>query len=156
VQVGDHTYILPLVNIVESVRILPGQVCRPAGGGELYGLRKEYLPLLRLYELFNIDSPSTDLSQGLLVIVEADGKKAGLYVDDLLGQQQVVVKSLEAHYRKVDGISSATILGDGTVAMILDATGLIRMAHAGATRSRSEPPGKPSPDPVIAGIAHAT
>ena len=66
--------------------------------------------------------------------VEADGKKAGLYVDDLLGQQQVVIKNLETHYRKVDGISAATILGDGTVAMILDVTGLIRMAHAGATR----------------------
>ncbi len=133
-QVGTHTYILPLVSIVESVRIVPDQVSRPAGGGELYGLRKEYLPLLRLSDLFHVVPRSTDLTQGLLVIVEADGKKAGLYVDDLLGQQQVVIKSLETHYRKVDGISAATILGDGTVAMILDVTGLIRMAHAGATR----------------------
>jgi two-component system chemotaxis sensor kinase CheA len=133
-QVGTHTYILPLVSIVESVRIVPDQVSRPAGGVELYGLRKEYLPLLRLSDLFHVMPRSTDLTQGLLVIVEADGKKAGLYVDDLLGQQQVVIKSLETHYRKVDGISAATILGDGTVAMILDVTGLIRMAHAGATR----------------------
>ncbi|MCR4332120.1 MAG: chemotaxis protein CheA [Sulfuricaulis sp.] len=133
-QVGSHTYILPLVSIVESVRIVPDQVSRPAGGGELYGLRKEYLPLLRLSDLFHVEPRSADLTQGLLVIVEADGKKAGLYVDDLLGQQQVVIKSLETHYRKVDGISAATILGDGTVAMILDVTGLIRMAHAGATR----------------------
>ena len=133
-QVGTHTYILPLVSIVESVRIVPDQVSRPAGGGELYGLRKEYLPLLRLSDLFHVVPRSTDLTQGLLVIVEADGKKAGLYVDDLLGQQQVVIKNLETHYRKVDGISAATILGDGTVAMILDVTGLIRMAHAGATR----------------------
>jgi two-component system chemotaxis sensor kinase CheA len=133
-QVGTHTYILPLVSIVESVRIVPDQVSRPAGGGELYGLRKEYLPLLRLSDLFHVEPRSADLTQGLLVIVEADGKKAGLYVDDLLGQQQVVIKSLETHYRKVDGISAATILGDGTVAMILDVTGLIRMAHAGATR----------------------
>jgi two-component system chemotaxis sensor kinase CheA len=133
-QVGTHTYILPLVSIVESVRIVPDQVSRPAGGGELYGLRREYLPLLRLSDLFHVVPRSTDLTQGLLVIVEADGKKAGLYVDDLLGQQQVVIKSLETHYRKVDGISAATILGDGTVAMILDVTGLIRMAHAGATR----------------------
>ncbi|WP_372522294.1 chemotaxis protein CheA [Sulfuricaulis sp.] len=133
-QVGTHTYILPLVSIVESVRIRPDQVSRPAGGCELYGLRKEYLPLLRLSDLFRVVPRSTDLTHGLLVIVEADGKKAGLYVDDLLGQQQVVIKSLEAHYRKVDGISAATILGDGTVAMILDVTGLIRMAHAGATR----------------------
>ncbi|MBI5783390.1 MAG: chemotaxis protein CheA [Gammaproteobacteria bacterium] len=130
-QVGTHTYILPLVSIVESVRIRQEQVCRPAGGGELYGLRKEYLPLLRLYELFHIEPRSADLTQGLLVIVEADGKKAGLYVDDLLGQQQVVIKSLATHYRKVEGISAATILGDGSVAMILDVTGLIRLAHAG-------------------------
>ncbi|GAB4510846.1 MAG: chemotaxis protein CheA [Sulfuricaulis sp.] len=131
VQVGAHVYILPLVSIVESVRINPEQISRPAGSAELYGLRKEYMPLLRLYELFHIEPRSTDLAQGLLVIVEADGKKAGLYVDDLLGQQQVVIKSLATHYRKVEGISAATILGDGTVAMILDVTGLIRLVHAG-------------------------
>ncbi len=134
VQVGAHTYILPLVSILESVRIRPEQVSRPAGSAELYGLRKEFMPLLRLYDLFHVEPRSTDLSQGLLVIVEADGKKAGLYVDDLLGQQQVVIKSLATHYRKVEGISAATILGDGTVAMILDVTGLIRLAHAGSGR----------------------
>ncbi len=132
VQVGEHTYILPLVCIVESVRVRPEQVIRPAGGSELFALRKEYLPLLRLHELFHIEPRSNDLTQGLLVIVEADGRKAGLYVDDLLGQQQVVIKSLATHYRKVEGISAATILGDGSVAMILDVTGLIRLAHAGA------------------------
>ena len=135
VQVGVHTYILPLVSIVESVRINPEQISRPAGSAELYGLRQEYMPLLRLYELFHVEPRSTDLAQGLLVIVEADGKKAGLYVDDLLGQQQVVIKSLATHYRKVEGISAATILGDGTVAMILDVTGLIRLAHAGGGRA---------------------
>ena len=135
VQVGVHTYILPLVSIVESVRINPEQISRPAGSAELYGLRQEYMPLLRLYELFHVEPRSTDLAQGLLVIVEADGKKAGLYVDDLLGQQQVVIKSLATHYRKVEGISAATILGDGTVAMILDMTGLIRLAHAGGGRA---------------------
>ena len=134
VQIGRHTYILPLVSIVESVRVQLDQVIRPAGGGELYGLRKEYLPLIRLYELFRIEPRSTDLTQGILVVVEADGKKAGLYVDDLLGQQQVVIKSLQTHYGKVEGISAATILGDGTVAMILDVTGLIRMAHIGSSR----------------------
>ena len=131
-RVGEHTYILPLVSIVESVRIRPEQVSRPAGGNELFALRKEYLPLLRLYDLFNIVPASTDLTQGLLVIVEADGKKAGLYVDDLLGQQQVVIKSIATHYRKVEGISAATILGDGSVAMILDVTGLTRLAHSRA------------------------
>ena len=130
VQVGTHTYILPLVSIVESVRIQPGQISRPISGGEIYGLRKEYLPLLRLNNLFHIEQRSTDFTQGLLVIVEADGKKAGLYVDDLLGQQQVVIKSLETHYGKVEGIAAATILADGTVAMILDVSSLIRLAYS--------------------------
>ncbi|MBI3547079.1 MAG: chemotaxis protein CheA [Gammaproteobacteria bacterium] len=134
VLIGSHTYILPLVSIVESVRVRPELISRPAGGGELFSLRKEYLPFIRLHKLFGIEPRSPDLNQGLLVVVEADGKKAGLYVDDLLGQQQVVIKSLETHYRKVDGISAATILGDGTVAMILDVAGLIRMAHTGGVR----------------------
>lgn len=138
VQIGTHTYILPLVSIVESVRVSPEQVTCPAGGGELYGLRKEYLPLIRLYQLFGIEPRSADLTQGILVVVEADGRKAGLYVDDLLGQQQVVIKSLQTHYGKVEGISAATILGDGTVAMILDVAGLIRMAHAGAIHSPTD------------------
>lgn len=131
VEVGEQTYILPLVSIVESVRIRPEQVSRPAGSFEMYGLRMEYMPLIRLNQLFHIESRSSDLSQGLLVIVEAEGKKTGLYVDDLLGQQQVVIKNLATHYRKVEGISAATILADGTVAMILDVPGLIRLAHAG-------------------------
>ena len=139
VQIGTHTYILPLVSIVESVRVRPEQVIRPAGGGELYGLRKEYLPLIRLYEIFGIEPRSADLTQGILVVVEADGRKAGLYVDDLLGQQQVVIKSLQTHYGKVEGISAATILGDGTVAMILDVAGLIRMAHTGAICAVTDP-----------------
>jgi two-component system chemotaxis sensor kinase CheA len=136
VQVGAHIYILPLVSIIESVRIRPGEVSRLAGGGELFSMRNEYLPVIRLYELFGVEARSTDFTQGLLVIVEADGKKAGLYVDDLLGQQQIVIKSLAAHYRKVEGISAATILGDGSVAMILDVAGLIAMAHSGAARRK--------------------
>ncbi len=135
VQIGTHTYILPLVCIVESVRMRAEQVFRPGGGGELYGLRKEYVPLIRLYELFGIEPRSTDLTQGILVVVEIDGRKAGLYVDDLLGQQQVVIKSLQTNYRRVEGISAATILGDGTVSMILDVAGLVRMAHAGSIRA---------------------
>jgi two-component system chemotaxis sensor kinase CheA len=135
VQVGSHVYILPLVSIAESIRLGNDQVSRPAGGAEVFPLRQEYLPLIRLYELFHVQPRSTDLSQGSVVVVEIDDKKVGLYVDDLLGQQQVVIKNLEAHYRKVEGISAATILGDGMVAMILDVSGLIRLAHADLTRS---------------------
>ena len=129
VQVGAHVYILPLVNIAESIRLRVDQVSRLAGGAEVFALRSEYLPLIRLYELFHVTPRSTDLSQGSVVVIDIDGKRAGIYVDELLGQQQVVIKNLEAHYRRVDGISAATILGDGTVAMILDVSGLIRLAH---------------------------
>jgi len=129
VQAGDHVYILPLVSIIESIRLTDDQISRPAGGNEIFALRQEYLPLVRLHDLFHLKSRPTSLGQGIIVVIEADGKKAGLYVDDLLGQQQVVIKSLETHYHRVEGISAATILGDGTVAMILDASGLVRMAH---------------------------
>jgi len=130
VRVGEHIYILPLVNIIESICLRSDQVSRPGGGHEIFPLRQEYLPLIRLHELFRIKPRSADLSQGVVVVIESEGKKAGLFVDEMLGQQQVVIKSLETHYRRVEAISAATILGDGTVAMILDASGLTRLVHA--------------------------
>jgi len=146
VQVGAHVYILPLVNIAESIRLRADQVSRLAGGAEVFALQNEYLPLIRLYDVFHIAPRSTDLSQGSVVVIEIDGKRAGLYVDDLLGQQQVVIKNLEAHYRRVEGISAATILGDGTVAMILDVSGLIRPAHVSSEVAgfRGEPAAAPA------------
>lgn len=130
VQVGAQIYILPLAWIAESVRLPRSEVRRPAGGPEVIALRDEYLPLLRLHEVFNVPARVTDLDKGILVVVEADGKKAALFVDDLLGQQQVVIKSLETHCIKLEGISAATILGDGTVALILDVAALVRRAHS--------------------------
>lgn len=130
VQVGEHIYILPLVNIIESICLRSDQVSRPGGGHEIFPLRQEYLPLIRLHDLFRVKPRSADLSQGVVVIIEAEGKKAGLFVDEMLGQQQVVIKSLETHYRRVEAISAATILGDGTVAMILDVSGLTRLVRA--------------------------
>jgi len=129
IQVGAQVYILPLAWIAESVRLPRSQVSRPAGGPEVIALRDEYLPLMRLHEVFNVEPRVTDLDKGILVVVEADGKKAALFVDDLLGQQQVVIKSLETHCIKLEGISAATILGDGTVALILDVAALVRRAH---------------------------
>lgn len=130
VQVGDQVYILPLTWISQCVRLTSADVSRPAGGAEVVALRDQYLPLLRLHELFGVSARCTDLTQGILVVVEADGKKAALFVDDLRGQQQVVIKSLESHCYKLDGISAATILGDGTVALILDVAALVRRAHS--------------------------
>jgi two-component system chemotaxis sensor kinase CheA len=81
-----------------------------------------------LHDLFNVEPRSRVLEEGLLMIVEGDGRRVGLFVDDLHGQQQVVIKSLETNYRRVDGVSGATILGDGSVALILDVPGIIRVA----------------------------
>ncbi len=129
VRLGDETYIIPLVSIIESLQIKAGNVNSIAGGAELYKLREEYLPIIRLHDVFEITPVNTELINGLLVVVEGDGKQAGIFVDDLLGQQQVVIKSLETNYRKVDGVSGATILGDGTVALILDVAGLVALSR---------------------------
>jgi two-component system chemotaxis sensor kinase CheA len=129
ISVGEETYIVPLVSIVESIQISEEVINRVAGRGETFKLRDEYLPIVRLHDVFGIRHPKAQrLQEGLLVVVEGDGRRCGLFVDDLLGQQQVVIKSLEANYRKVDGISGATILGDGSVALILDIPGLMRLA----------------------------
>lgn len=130
IAVGDETYIVPLVSIIESIRLIPEQINRLAGGGETLHLRDEYLPIIRLHEVFNIKSArSHKLTEGLVVIVEGMGGRCGLFVDNILGQQQVVIKSLEDNYRKVPGLSGATILGDGSVALILDIPGLMHLSR---------------------------
>ena len=140
IKVGEQTYIIPLISIVESLQIDGKQYNSIAGKLELYRLREEYLPIIRLYKVFNVNADNTQLENGLLVVVEAEGQKAGLLVDDLLAQQQVVIKSLETNYKKVLGVSGATILGDGTVALILDISGLIalsrqKMSESGLTET---------------------
>lgn len=127
IQVGDQRYIIPLISIIESVEIKPGTVKQVTGKGEVYSLRDEYVPIIRLYELFNLTPRSDKLEDGLLVVVEFEDRKVGLLVDELLAQQQVVIKSLESNYRKVTGMAGATILGDGTVALILDISGLLTL-----------------------------
>jgi two-component system chemotaxis sensor kinase CheA len=134
VSAGGQTFVVPLVSIVESLQIKPAQFNTLAGGGELYRLRDEYIPIVRLYQVFNFEPTIVKLEDGLLVVVEADGRKAGIFVDELLAQQQVVIKSLESNFRKVDGVSGATILGDGTVALILDVTGILTLAGEAQTR----------------------
>ena len=129
VRLGDETYIVPLVSIIESLQIKAEAVNSIAGGAELYKLRDEYLPIIRLHEIFEVPAKNTELVNGLLVVVEGDGQHAWIFVDDLLGQQQVVIKSLESNYKKVEGLSGATILGDGTVALILDVAGLVTLSR---------------------------
>ncbi|MBE0434332.1 MAG: chemotaxis protein CheA [Methylomicrobium sp.] len=130
VAVGDETYIIPLGSIIESINVTERMINRVAGKGETFRLRQEYLPIVRMHEIFSVpNAKATKLTEGLLVVVEGQGIRCGLFVDDLLTQQQVVVKSLEANYRQVEGISGATILGDGSVALILDIPGLVRLSN---------------------------
>lgn len=127
--VGNEFYIVPLVSIVVSLQAKRAQIGRLAGHSEVLRFRDEYVPVIRLHDLFGVKPRTTELEDGLIVVVEGDGRRAGLFVDELLGQQQVVIKSLEVNYRRVEGVSGATILGDGSVALILDIPGLIRIAH---------------------------
>jgi two-component system chemotaxis sensor kinase CheA len=116
-----------LVSIVESLQMRSERINAVAGRAEVYHLRNEYIPIMDLHKVFAIDSTVKNITESLLVVVEGEGKKVGLVVDDLLGQQQVVIKSLESNYKPVPGIAGATILGDGTVALILDAGRLVNM-----------------------------
>lgn len=128
VRVSDQTYIFPLVSIVESLQSKDERISRVAGGCDVFQLRDEYVPIIRLHDIFNIEADTNSLDEALMVVVEYDGEKVGVVVDDLQAQQQVVIKSLEQNYQRVEGISGATILGDGTVALILDIPGLVKLA----------------------------
>ena len=124
VSVGGQTFIAPLGSIVESLQVLPDDLKSVSGEGHLLRVRGEYLPLVALHEVFGIQNAVTDFTKGIVVIIETEGKKTALMVDELLGQHQVVIKSLESNFRKVQGISGATIMGDGKVALILDVQAL--------------------------------
>jgi two-component system chemotaxis sensor kinase CheA len=140
VRVGAETFLAPLVSVVETIQPAPSQLKTVAGEGELVLVRQEPIPLVRLNRLFRIDGAVDDPSLGLVVLAEIDGRRMALLVDELLGQQQVVIKSIETHYRKVEGILGATILGNGRVALILDLSGVWKLAGGGQwTAARPEP-----------------
>jgi two-component system chemotaxis sensor kinase CheA len=136
VAVGDQIYILPLSAVVESLQPKPGDIKTMANKGRVIQVRGDYLPLLVLHEVFGLESATTDFTQGVMVILDADGCKAALFVDELVGQHQVVIKSLEANYRRVPGISGATIMGDGHVAMILDASAITGMTRTNQQQTK--------------------
>jgi two-component system chemotaxis sensor kinase CheA len=142
VSVGDEVYILPLLSVVQSFRPKPADVHRVMGRGEIINVHGQSLPLLRLHQLFCVTPRITDACQGLVIVLEQQGKRFGLLVDDLLGQQQVVMKSLEENYSKVDGLSGATILGDGRVALIIDIPGLARLTGTSSPLSPTRIPGE--------------
>lgn len=123
VAVGPQVYIIPLAYIVESLQLAEGDL-RTVSGGRMVHVRGEYLPLVPLRERFNVRQQGGTDGPGIVVIIEAEGQKSALLVDELLGQHQVVIKSLETNFRKLPGISGATIMGDGKVALILDVAAL--------------------------------
>ncbi len=131
IAVGDQIFIVPLGFISESLQPEPGEIKEISGQGEVVHVRGEYLPLIALHKLFNIQPRIINPAEGILVLLEAEGKKIALFVDELVGQHQVVIKSLETNYRKVPGVSGATIMGDGRVAMIIDVGALVKWAVIG-------------------------
>ena len=126
VRVGKEIYIFSLLAIVETIQVSKDRVNTLVGRSEVFRLRDEYLPIVKLCDQFGIEPDSRRAEDGLLVVIESDGKRAGVLVDDLLAQQQVVIKSLESNFKPVAGVAGATILGDGTVALIIDVPDLIR------------------------------
>lgn len=123
VAVGDQLYIIPLVNIIESMQPVAEQL-KLIANQQMLELRNTYWPILRLHELMGIEPKQQTPSSAILVLIETSKNRFALMVDDLVGQQQVVIKSLEQHYRRVPGVAGATIMGDGSVALILDAESL--------------------------------
>lgn len=127
-RVGDQRYLLPTITIEQSFRPEPGMVTTVTGQGEQVLLRGELLPVFRLNELFDIPESCTDPMEGLLIIIEGEGKRCALMVDEILGQQQVVIKSLGEALGTITGVSGGAILGDGRVGLILDSTGILKLA----------------------------
>ena len=130
IAVGGETYIVPLGYVIESLQAEQDMIKSISGVERLLFVRGEYLPVVALHEVFGVPGAITNLERGIMVIIEADGTKVAVFVDALVGQQQVVIKSLEANYRKVNGVSGATIMGDGHVALILDVAVLAGMAKS--------------------------
>lgn len=132
VRIGKETYIVPLLSILESIQPKREMVKTVVGKGELMNVRGTYLPMIKLYEVFNSQPDHTDPVKGIQLILETEGERVAVMVDEILGQQQVVIKSMEQNFRKVEGIAGATILGDGTIGFILDVRGLLEIARRDA------------------------
>jgi two-component system chemotaxis sensor kinase CheA len=133
IRVGRETYIVPMLSILESIRPKSEALKTIVGKGELIVVRGVYLPVIRLYEVFNVEPEHRDPAKAILLVVETEGERVAVMVDEIIGQQQVVIKSMEQNFRKVEGIAGATILGDGTVGFILDARGLLALARQGVS-----------------------
>jgi two-component system chemotaxis sensor kinase CheA len=129
VGVSGETFIVPLNHVVESLQVSEQEVHSVSGAGRVISVRGEYVPVIALQQVFSLPPPGRNTNGGVMVILESDGATTALLVDELLGQHQVVIKSLESNYRKVAGVSGATIMGDGRVALILDVPALVKLSR---------------------------
>lgn len=128
---GEQIYIMPLISIIEQMKVKNEQIKPFEGRGEMIKIRDEYLPLIRLHKVFEIDTHIEDIDNGIVVVVEAGYRRCAIFVDELLDQQQVVIKSLDSAFSKHSGISGGTILGDGRIALIIDIQGLVNISLQG-------------------------
>jgi two-component system chemotaxis sensor kinase CheA len=126
VAVGEEKFIIPLNSIIESLQPTAANL-KTVNGKNLVQVRGDYIPIIPLFELFNLQSEITEAEKGILILIDVEGEKAAVLVDALLDEHQVVIKSIETNYRKVEGAAGATILGDGRVALILDVGSLLQM-----------------------------
>jgi len=138
IDVGGETFIIPLASVIESLRPEANSIHTVSGNCSVLKVRDEYIPVLDLHEVFTIPKPDgfNQLRDGIVVVMEANSKKAAVWVDNLLGQPQVVIKSLESNYKKVKGFSGATIMGDGRVALIIDVLSLVNQVNDNKLNAR--------------------
>ncbi|MCF1426441.1 MAG: chemotaxis protein CheA [Shewanella sp.] len=134
VRIGEHTYVVPLVSIYESLQVSEDRINRLSDEHELIRLRDEYVPVVKVYQEFGHQAEASEIKNGLIMVVDNSNEKVGLLVDELLAQQQVVIKNLEDNYTRIPGVSGATILGNGTVALIIDVAGLVELAGVGHSK----------------------
>lgn len=130
IRVGNEIYIIPILNIVESIRLNEDQVQSLQGGVEVVDIRGNYLPLIRLSEVFQVHNKTERkaISEGIVVIAESEQTCIAIFIDELMGERQVVIKNIEDNYQQIEGVSGATILGDGSVALIIDLSSLVHIA----------------------------
>jgi two-component system, chemotaxis family, sensor kinase CheA len=150
IRVGRERYLLPTVSIIESFRPQAGSLSTVAGRGEMVMLRGNLVPILRLHRLFGVEGSVTNAMQGLLIVIEASGARCALLVDELLGQQQVVIKSMSAALGQVQGVAGGAILGDGRVGLILDAGGIAKLARERSGDSTALTLGEAQAEPELA------
>jgi two-component system chemotaxis sensor kinase CheA len=124
VRTGGSFYSIPLIDILEFLKVRPEQIT-DINGGQVINIRGEIMPVIKLYQVFNIKDCKTDITEGIIIVISAGGKKACLLIDEIIGSQQIVIKSLSEYLGRVEGLSGCAILGDGSVSFIIDSASFI-------------------------------